>query len=692
MSQLMPTVVPSPATAADLVAAFKRAWRGGTRPDVVGALREHPSLLKHRTLVIDLAYEEYYLRDQAGQAPDADAFCRAMPAFRSDVREAIRGHHVLADHPELFDRLGVEWPEPGEAVEGCPIVRELGRGAFARAYLATDPGTGDRPVVLKLSPTPSGEARTLGPTRHPHVAEVLWARQVGGLSVLCLRYAGAATLRDAVAAAFEPLADAPPTGGTMLDAIAIAGEGLPPADPVAPVVRRGQSYGDAVAAIGVRLADALAYLHARGINHGDLKPSNVVLAPGGHPYLIDFNLAGAAGESLHRYGGTMPYMAPERVRRLLGDSSEVGPGDRADVYAFGAVLYEALSGRVPIEPIDAPDLRTVAANLVRRQAAGVRPLVAAGVPGGLSRLVGRCLAVDPAARPPMMTVRRALDRFVRRRARRGRLALALAGVTVVTATGGWVAERRPVEEPAVATATIKPELRPPETPDDFVARGMKSLAAGDSSGAAVYFGEAQRLRPDGRTAALLGYIQQRAADPRSAAALYMNSIAQYGLQEAWVYNNLAYALSRPGATRVELESAVEYASAAIRLEPNLSTAALNRATARYWIEFDPTTAVLRNPQQCIADVETALQLNPRSLTVQFTAAQYFAAAGPAYQDRAIGCLREAVRLGRPTANLERNLVFRRHLAGRSDFKQILASGQRTDPADDRNPYLAEPPR
>ena len=76
-----------------------------------------------------------------------------------------------------------------------------------------------------------------------------------------------------------------------------------------------------------------------GVTHGDLKPSNIVLGPGGHPYLIDFNLAAGDARVLHRYGGTLPYMPPERVRRLLGEPAEVGYPDRADVYSLGAVLY-----------------------------------------------------------------------------------------------------------------------------------------------------------------------------------------------------------------------------------------------------------------------------------------------------------------------------------------------------------------
>src|SRR5207302_8398224 len=67
------------------------------------------------------------------------------------LREVIRGHRLFAEHPELFGTPDATWPRPGDGFEGLTVVRELGRGTFARAYLAIDPDTGHRPVVLKRS-------------------------------------------------------------------------------------------------------------------------------------------------------------------------------------------------------------------------------------------------------------------------------------------------------------------------------------------------------------------------------------------------------------------------------------------------------------------------------------------------------------------------------------------------------------
>jgi eukaryotic-like serine/threonine-protein kinase len=98
-----------------------------------------------------------------------------------------------------------------------------------------------------------------------------------------------------------------------------------------------------VAAAGAQVADALRYVHGHGVVHRDVKPSNVLLGDDGRVLLADFGLAklttGAAGLTATGLTmGTAAYLAPEQVRR-----ADVGPA--TDVYAFGLVLLEALTGR-----------------------------------------------------------------------------------------------------------------------------------------------------------------------------------------------------------------------------------------------------------------------------------------------------------------------------------------------------------
>ncbi|MGW0790398.1 protein kinase domain-containing protein [Streptomyces sp. NPDC002911] len=135
------------------------------------------------------------------------------------------------------------------------------------------------------------------------------------------------------------------------------------------------------------LAEALRDIHRAGVIHRDLKPSNVLLPDSG-PKVIDFGISRPYDSDLRTETGKLigspPYMAPEQFQR----PREVGPA--ADVFALGAVLVHAATGRGPFDS-DSPYL--VAYQVVHDEAD------LAGVPADLAPLVGRCLAKDPAERP-----------------------------------------------------------------------------------------------------------------------------------------------------------------------------------------------------------------------------------------------------------------------------------------------------
>ncbi|WP_327270608.1 PQQ-binding-like beta-propeller repeat protein [Streptomyces sp. NBC_01218] len=135
------------------------------------------------------------------------------------------------------------------------------------------------------------------------------------------------------------------------------------------------------------LAEALRDIHRAGVIHRDLKPSNVLLPDTG-PKVIDFGISRPYDSELRTETGKLigspPYMAPEQFQR----PREVGPA--ADVFALGAVLVHAATGRGPFDS-DSPYL--VAYQVVHDEAD------LTGVPADLTALVGQCLAKDPALRP-----------------------------------------------------------------------------------------------------------------------------------------------------------------------------------------------------------------------------------------------------------------------------------------------------
>ena len=148
-----------------------------------------------------------------------------------------------------------------------------------------------------------------------------------------------------------------------------------------------------MAAIGGQIGAALDAAHAVGLVHRDVKPANVLLS-GEHAYLADFGLSQVVGSdtrltSTGQWIGTVDFMAPEQFSGAEVDA-------RADVYALGCVLYNALTGEVPYPRGTVP-----ATMLAHMQDTPPRPTaVAADVPAGFDRVIARALAKEPERRYP----------------------------------------------------------------------------------------------------------------------------------------------------------------------------------------------------------------------------------------------------------------------------------------------------
>jgi eukaryotic-like serine/threonine-protein kinase len=156
----------------------------------------------------------------------------------------------------------------------------------------------------------------------------------------------------------------------------------------------------------IKVCDAVAFAHSRGVLHLDLKPHNIMVGSHGQVYVMDWGIAVRCerGEDGHLHPvdakkglrGTLAYMAPEQARRGLA-----GVDERADVYGLGAVLYEFLTGRPPFEPRGVlEDVVRVVENVV------LDPLESPTLrqpPPGLAAIATRALAHDPADRYPDVT-------------------------------------------------------------------------------------------------------------------------------------------------------------------------------------------------------------------------------------------------------------------------------------------------
>ncbi len=204
------------------------------------------------------------------------------------------------------------------------IIEKIGQGGMGVVYRAEDTHL-RRPVAIKVLPPDKmldqerkrrfiHEARAASALNHPNIVTIYDITSADGIDFIAMEYVGG-----------KPLAEL------------IAGKGLP--------IRETLSYA-------VQIAGALGAAHEAGMIHRDLKPSNVMVTEKGLVKVLDFGLAklahpvtgeesGSGQSSLTRSGlivGTAAYMSPEQAEGKMVDH-------RSDIFAFGAVLYEMLTGR-----------------------------------------------------------------------------------------------------------------------------------------------------------------------------------------------------------------------------------------------------------------------------------------------------------------------------------------------------------
>jgi eukaryotic-like serine/threonine-protein kinase len=451
-------------------------WERGAPRPLAEYVRRFPLLGQDRTALEAVAFEEYRLRWQAGQTPTPAEYQRtygvnvlswgkeglppptgsaaddplrdAALAYKSfllsqedpeaaDVEAWCRARAGGADHACLFRdlhrsdpaaagqlaRAATSFPEPGGDFLGFHLLGELGRGAFGRVYLASQPALANRLVALKVAVGLGGEAQTLARLQHTNICPVYSIHHADTFQALCMPFLGSVTLAQ-VLRELRGRNALPDSGKGLVGTLPVAqsrtrlptassrspldgtappnGERQEPAPEPAPATLEmlGRlSYVEAVLWLGACLADGLAHAHEHGILHRDLKPANVLLTDSGQPLLLDFNLAAdaavretAAGAVI---GGTLPYMAPEHLEAF---HDGVRPVDqRSDIYSLGVILHELLTLHYPVA--GGAQERDLSALIERRSRrfASVRcdnPAVSPAT----EAILRRCLAPDPAQR------------------------------------------------------------------------------------------------------------------------------------------------------------------------------------------------------------------------------------------------------------------------------------------------------
>ncbi|MGA7120754.1 MAG: serine/threonine-protein kinase, partial [Polyangiaceae bacterium] len=218
------------------------------------------------------------------------------------------------------------------------VVRELGRGGMGIVYLCRDVVTGDRVALKRLRSPEKGESRP----------EESWWFYQEARAVSLLAHPAIVRARD-----FGQLADGSPF--FVMDVL--------PGRSVHEWMHTTQLAWSVVWAMVDQVLAALGHAHARGVIHGDLKPSNIMLdlasdGRGPRAYVLDLGLAwlreyrhdsrldGARAPevAVHSGAGTVGWVAPEQIRR---QAALVGPA--TDLYALGCVMYRVITGREVFE-------------------------------------------------------------------------------------------------------------------------------------------------------------------------------------------------------------------------------------------------------------------------------------------------------------------------------------------------------
>jgi serine/threonine protein kinase/Tol biopolymer transport system component len=277
---------------------------------------------------------------------------------------------VLPSHPYNSSELPLAI---GTRLGPYEITSALGTGGMGEVYKARDTRL-DRTVAIKILPETLAvdpqfrerfdrEARAISQLTHPHICRLYDVGEQQGTAFLVMEYLEGETLADRLKKGALP-------------------------------------FGDTLK-VAIQIADALTTAHRQGIVHRDLKPGNVMLTKAG-ARLLDFGLAKACGPAVTGVGlsmlpttppdltargtilGTFQYMAPEQLEGQDADA-------RTDIFAFGAVLYEMLTGQ---KAFIGKSQASLIAAILDRDPLPISQFQSL-TPAFLDRLVSRALAKDP---------------------------------------------------------------------------------------------------------------------------------------------------------------------------------------------------------------------------------------------------------------------------------------------------------
>lgn len=307
----------------DLCAEFEKKWQTNQPPSIESLLTGEVPAIERDALLSELIVLEVDYRRRRGETPTEQEYLDRFPTDASAIHDAFNegGKPTGAFEPPSVQRLAELFPS-------LQIMELIGAGGMGAVYKARQERL-DRIVAIKILPEEFGhdvkfalrftrEARTLAKLNHPNIVALYEFGNVADTYYFLMEYVEGSTLRD--------------------------------------VVKSRELAPQQALAIVPHLCDALQYAHDKGVVHRDIKPENILMSVDGSVKIADFGLSRILGSDnkqlsltgTHQIMGTPRYMAPEQ----LEGTHDVD--HRADIYSLGVVIYEMLTGELPIGRFAAP--------------------------------------------------------------------------------------------------------------------------------------------------------------------------------------------------------------------------------------------------------------------------------------------------------------------------------------------------
>ena len=437
-------------------------------------------------------------------------------------------------------------------------------------------------------------------------------------------------------------------------------EGIPDEYVVADPRLQRSEYVDGVVHLMAQLADALSHAHGQGIYHHDLKPSNVLLSPSGCPLLLDFNLSEDTEVGPTMFGGTLPYMPPEQLKKvILGPDSETTPVDASwDVYSLGAILFELLTGTLPFGeyPPGTPE-NVAAADLAESQKRGYLSarLKNPAVSIQLDRLIEKCLQLDAKDRPrsalelaeqlrAQLAPVQKLKRWMHRR--RWLIGSATAtAVLMLAVVAAVLLNRAPLEVRSYEAGVnafkndrfgqakeyfSEAHRASPNLYEPLIASAQAKVALGDFEEACEDLDKVCRLRPTGLSYAWWAYCQQLCGKRVPATINYQEAMNR-GFVAPVICNNLGILSYHKGA----LVRAIQFFDQAIQLDSSCQIVYHNRAIAHHTYAQRNIADRESHGADALADISAAVEIGSPSARLLYDAARLNAAYNNAPQKNRI---------------------------------------------------------